>query len=68
MNKNRLKHVLVKCIVLAVLYTLSWIMTCGFFKLITLCFGWTFSWKVATGIWLIICFVKILLARGDSNE
>ena len=64
MNKNRLKHVLVKCIVLAVLYTLSWIISCGFFKLITLCFGWTFSWKVATGIWLIICFVKILLARG----
>ena len=64
MNKIRLKHALVKCIVLAVLYTLSWIISCGFFKLITLCFGWTFSWKVATGIWIIICFVKLLLARG----
>lgn len=31
----------------------SWIATCGLVKLITLCFGWAFSWPVATGVWLI---------------
>lgn len=36
------------------LYGLSWIVTCGLIKLITLCFGWTFSWVTATGVWLII--------------
>lgn len=32
----------------------SWIATCGIIKLITMCFGWDFSWAVATGIWLIM--------------
>lgn len=40
-------------------YGLSWIITCGVIKLITMCLGWTFKWPVATGIWLIMC-----LARG----
>lgn len=38
-------------------YALSWIVTCGIIKLITLCFGWTFKWSIATGIWLIMCLV-----------
>ena len=32
---------------------ISWIATCGLIKLITMCFGWTFSWPIATGVWLI---------------
>lgn len=23
-----------------------------------MCFGWEFSWAIATGIWLIICILK----------
>lgn len=33
---------------------ISWLATCGIIKLITLCFGWKFSWAWATGIWLIM--------------
>lgn len=33
---------------------ISWLLTCGVIKLITLCFGITFSWAVATGIWLAL--------------
>ena len=42
--------------VLIIILTLgiSWIATCGVIKLITLCFGWTFSWGIATGIWLVM--------------
>lgn len=40
---------------------LSWIVTCGIIKAITMCFGWTFSWAVATGVWLIICLVRTTL-------
>ena len=65
MIKNELKHMIIRCIIWAVLYLLSWFMTCGVFKLITLCFDWTFSWNVATGIWIIISFVKIILAKGE---
>lgn len=36
----------------------SWITACGIIKLITLCFGWTFSWGIATGIWLVMCLLS----------
>lgn len=36
----------------------SWFVTCGVIKLITMCFGLTFKWKVATGIWLTIIVLK----------
>jgi hypothetical protein len=45
-------------LIMAAVYALSWICTCGIIKLITLCFGWTFSWGIATGIWLIMCLAK----------
>lgn len=41
-----------------VCYGLSWIVTCGIIKLITMCFGLTFKWSISTGIWLIICILK----------
>lgn len=39
---------------------LSWVVTCGIIKLITMCFGLTFSLGVATGIWLICILLKSL--------
>lgn len=39
-------------------YVFDWIVTCGIFKLITLCFNWTFTWKIATGIWLVVYLVR----------
>lgn len=45
-------------LLLSVCYGISWIVTCGIIKLITMCFGWEFSWAVATGIWLIICLLE----------
>lgn len=44
-------------------YALSWIVTCGLIKLITMCFGWTFSWGIATGSWLIGCIAKGILSH-----
>lgn len=45
-------------IVVLLCYGVSWIVTCGIIKLITLCFGLTFKWSIATGIWLIICMLR----------
>lgn len=39
----------------------SWIITCGVIKLITLCFGWEFSWGIATGVWLLMCLARTVL-------
>ena len=49
------KDILTTVLVIVGLVFLEWITTVGIIKLITMCFGWTFKWSVATGIWLIIC-------------
>lgn len=36
----------------------SWLITCGIVKLICLCFGLTFTWLIATRIWLLIILLK----------
>lgn len=45
-------------ITLIAIYGLSWLVTCGLIKLITICFGWTFKWSIATGIWLITVILR----------
>lgn len=49
---------------LLVCYGFSWIVTCGLIKLITMCFGWTFSWGTATGIWLVMCIAKSIFSHN----
>ena len=58
---------LVVILMIAALYGVSWIVTCGIIKLITMCFGLTFKWSIATGIWLIICNFKVYL-QCDCKE
>ena len=39
---------------------ISWLLTCGIVYLISLCFGFIFSWAVGTGVWIILlllCFI-----------
>ena len=44
----------------------SWLITCGLIKLITICFGLVFSWSIATGIWLILLILKSIFS--DSSK
>ena len=53
---------------LTVCYGLTWIVTCGIIKLITMCFGWTFKWSVATGIWLIMCLLQSIFKVTVKNK
>jgi uncharacterized membrane protein (Fun14 family) len=48
-------------IILAIL-GVSWLATCGVIYLITLCFGLTFTWAKATGMWLIFCIVSAIFS------
>ena len=50
------------------LFALSWIITCGIIKLITLCFGWTFSWPIATGIWLVMILLRMVFVQSSSSK
>lgn len=46
---------------------LSWIATCGIVKLITMCFGWTFTWGIATGIWLLMFLLRTIFNVTVKN-
>jgi uncharacterized membrane protein YgaE (UPF0421/DUF939 family) len=50
--------VLFALLIIAALYAISWITTCGVIYLITLCFNWTFSWGIATGVWLVMAILR----------
>lgn len=58
---------LIVIIILAIGYGISWITTCGIIKLITLCFGWTFKWSIATGIWLIMLLLRSVFKSKSSK-
>lgn len=58
---------LVTIAILVLSYALSWIVTCGVIKLITICFDLAFNWGVATGVWLISLYFKVLL-KGIRNK
>ena len=45
-------------IAIVILIGLSFLITAGIIKLITVCFGLTFSWPVATGIWLTMILFR----------
>lgn len=59
---------LVVILIVAALYGLSWIITCGIIKLITMCFGLTFKLSIATGIWLIICILRSIFNVTVKNK
>lgn len=52
----------------AIIYSLSWIITCGLIKLVTLCFGWTFKWSIATGIWVVILIAKTIFSHHSTTN
>lgn len=57
------------CIVVVILlYSVSWIVTCGVIKLITMCFGLTFKWSVATGIWLVMALLRTIFKNSSGAK
>lgn len=69
---NKLKDMSIRAICVTVglligLYAISWLIGCGLIFLICACFGWEFSWAIATGIWLIMCVVKSLFGKSDKK-
>lgn len=55
---SKLAAAIVIILIFVISFGLSWIVTCGVIKLITMCFGLTFKWSIATGIWLILCLLS----------
>lgn len=49
------------------LMALSFLFTSLIFLGVTWAFGWTFSWKVSFGIWLVAMFVSGLFNNGGGK-
>lgn len=52
----------------ALLCAISWALTCGVVYLIMLCFGIVFSWKIATGVWLILFLLSQFFGKTSSSK
>ena len=59
---------LIAIVIFLVLGAISWIITCGIFYLITLCFGLEFSWLTATGVWLVMILLKSIFNTTNKNK
>ena len=59
---------LIAIVMFLVLGAISWIITCGIFYLITLCFGLEFSWLTATGVWLIMVLLRSIFSVTVKNK
>lgn len=62
-NKNKILEIIIGILIVIVCWALSWFLTCCFIKLLALLFGFVFSFKVATGVWLIWCVINGLIAN-----
>lgn len=49
-------------------FGVSWICTCGIVWLVAKCFGFTFSWGIATGVWIIAIFISGLFNGKKGSE
>lgn len=54
-------------LIIGVLIGVSWVVTCLLVKLVAWCFGLAFSWKVATGIWVVLFILKSTFKGKDNN-
>ena len=59
---------LVAIVIFLILGAISWIITCGIFYLITLCFGLEFSWLTATGVWLVMILLRSIFSVTVKNK
>lgn len=69
MKKGTGTAVIVVIVFLILCAGFSWLITCGIIKLITMCFGLTFNWATATGIWLALGLLgsvfRVTINRGN---
>ena len=59
---------LISIAILIGLGAISWLITCGLFYLITLCFSLEFSWLTATGVWLVIILLRSIFSITVKNK
>ncbi len=56
-------EIIVVVLIYLVLCAASWAIVVGLLKLIGLCFGFSVSLAVATGIWLVLFLIKLVFGK-----
>ena len=49
-----------------IIMALSWLVTCGLVWLVCKCFSLVFSWKIATGIWIICMIARWIISAAKK--
>lgn len=65
-GKNDVLRVAFIILLILALFILSFLFTSGIVYLISLCFDFVFTWKLAAGIWLVLCLVGNFTAKGSK--
>lgn len=47
---------------------LSWLVTCGLVKVVTMCFDYQFTWGLGTGIWVILFIIQSIFTSVNKKE
>lgn len=66
-NKNPLLSFILILLIALVCLGITWAVTVGAIKLITLCFGWRFSLAHSTGLWGILMLIWIFTHPGKKE-
>lgn len=66
-KKSNAAATLAIILIVIALLGFSWGVTCGIIKLITMCFGWEFSWGIGTGIWLIFVLLNWMRQKNRGE-
>lgn len=60
--------VLIATLIVAAIYAISWAVTVGIIKLITICFSLPFSLLSATGVWLVMVLLRSTFHVTVNNK
>ena len=63
-----MRKLLIAVIELVISAAISWAVVVGILKLITMCFSIGFSFPVATGIWLVICLMRLIFYKSEERR
>lgn len=53
---------------LIVFMILSWLVTCCLIWLVCKCFSLAFSWKLATGIWIVFLMARWIISAAKGSD
>lgn len=63
-----IKKILILIAAITGALAIDWLIACGLVKLICLCFTLTFTWRLATGVWLVIIMLHLFLFPNRKHN